>query len=157
MENTKVIKSKKKIEKIQNDRQKKIKKIKRIIIIVLILLVGVGILYSVDKYNKSYHADKLSFKYELLDNSVVLDKEVTKWITNKSKEEGAYSFKNNNSVYVLISQAGKDYNICLNKILENNNSVKIEYEFIKSDNKNSKKQPMLIQIETNKSIKFSKV
>lgn len=150
---------KKKLNKKKSKLQsKKEKRTKRIIIGVLILLLGIGIFYIVDKHNKSYHANNLSFKYEILDNSVVINKDVTNWIDKKSKEEGAYSLQMNNNEYILISQGSEDYNICLNNVLENSNSIKVEYQYIKSNNKDSKPQPMLIQIDnTSKSVRFSKM
>ena len=131
-------------------------KVKIIIILILsIIIVFVGG-YFIYANNKSYHNNGLSFKYAILDNNVILEKDVSEWIKKQSSTPGVYSMKFNNNEYVLITQGKELNNICLENLLENSRSIKIEYSFIKSE-KNANVKPMIIELDnTDKNIIFVK-
>lgn len=151
----------KKKKKLTNRKKiilsQKAKRNRRIVIGVVSLLLCLLVFGSIYMYQRTYHANNLSFKYEILDNDVVLNKDLTNWINKKSKEEGAYSLEFNNNKYIVISQGSKKNNVCLDNILENKYFIKVEYEYIKNNNKDLETKPMIIQIEnSNKFINFSK-
>ncbi|AMN31008.1 hypothetical protein BFS06_12410 [Clostridium perfringens] len=131
-------------------------KVKIIIILILSIIIAFVGGYFIYENNKSYHNNSLSFKYAILDNNVILEKDVSEWIKKQSSTPGVYSMKFNNNEYALITQGKELNNICLENLLENSRSIKIEYSFIKSE-KNANVKPMIIELDnTDKNIIFVK-
>lgn len=83
--------------------------------------------------------------YEILDDSVELDKAIEEWKKKNVAKEGFYAEKTKEETFVLISAGKKDttgYGISLNAVKQKGDKVTVEYEVIPpaKDDKVEKKE-----------------
>lgn len=105
--------------------------------IVAVLLVVAFFLYkSISDNNKEKELQNKVTKtvaYEILDDSVQLDKEVDKWMNQNLKKEGFYAKKTDKETFILISggtQKTTGYGISLNAVDQKKANMRVEYEVI---------------------------
>jgi PrcB C-terminal len=110
--------------------------------IIVVLLIAGFFLYKATTGNEK-ETTKESVKaepiaYEILDDSVALDKEVDSWLEKNLDKEGFYTKKTDKEVFVLISggeQKTTGYGISLNAVKQESQNIQVEYEVIAPSNK----------------------
>ncbi|WP_180953905.1 protease complex subunit PrcB family protein [Bacillus sp. M6-12] len=105
--------------------------------IVVALLLVAFFVYNGTKDNAKDTVDKNKkvepIAYEILDDSVQLDKEVDKWLDENLDKDGFYTKKTDKEIFVLISggkQKTTGYGISLNAVKQEGVNVNVEYEVL---------------------------
>lgn len=114
-------------------------KSKVLITIGFIMILVAGLLGACDDGKKEKDGDSSGNKvkevsYEILDDSVELDKEIVDWKKKNVSKEGFFVQKTKSETFVLISGGKKTttgFGISLNDVKQKGNKVTIEYEVVK--------------------------
>lgn len=128
--------------------------------IYLVLAVCALLLYlnGSDKEDTKDVIKSEKFSYEILDTSVELTDDVSKWLDDNKNKEGFYTKTTKEDVFVLISggiQKTSGFGISLNKVEQKGQVFHIEYEVMKpskSDKVDKKKSTpfMLLRVNSDK-------
>lgn len=105
-------------------------------IIVVLVAVGVLVYFNTgdDKKDPKESVKSEAFNYEILDTSVELTEDVSKWLDDNKQKEGFYTKATKEEVFVLISggtQKTSGFGISLNKVEQEGQVLHVEYEVVK--------------------------
>lgn len=107
-----------------------------ILVILLLGAIGSGF-YSYQKKLNAVTTELNDIKYEILDESVLSEELLKKWIEENKKTAGVYQTSNDKYTFILISGGEKDttgYGIALNGVEGTKKEIKIKYQVITPDN-----------------------
>lgn len=128
---------------------------------IIVALLAVAVLvyfYGGDKKDPIESVESEAFNYEILDTSVELTGDVSKWLDENKAKEGFYTTVTKDEVFVLISggiQKTSGFGISLNKVEQAGNVLNVEYEVMKPSKgeklDNKKSTPfMLLRVNSTK-------
>lgn len=145
----------------KKDITKKNKK-KLILISVLSLIIIIGGLFALKPSDDT--VDEFSTDYEILDESVVRDKEsISKWIEETEKGKGGFYTFDDENTYILISNGittESGIGICLEGF-EYGSKIEVKYSIIKNNGETEVDEyipKMLLKIpKTSKKIVFTEI
>lgn len=105
------------------------------ILLMVGMIIGVFVLlgekHQEDKTKDISKEEKIA--PEIIDDSVILSKDVTAWIEENKSKEGFYTKKADNGTFVLISGGEKNttgYGIALNGVEQTNKKIIVKYEIV---------------------------
>lgn len=106
-----------------------------IILLTAVAIIGFMMVGGKDETSKKKEVVKAEpIKYEVLDDSVVLEEDINGWLKANKNKEGFYTKKTKNETYILISggnQATTGFGISLNKVEQKDDTINVEYEIMK--------------------------